>query len=576
MATRKYANNFGTTLNGAITNVQTTITLTSATGLPAIGAGEEYNLTITDGTNIEIVTVTDDASSPTLTVTRGVDGTSGTAFANGDTVELRLDSLSFEDVLSADTSPQLRGDLDTNANNIIIDNTKGINDENSNEQLVFSTTASAVNHLQVTNAATGNDPDLAAVGGDTNIGITVTPKGTGNFTAGTMVFDADQTIGVGQDNYVLTYDNATGLISLEASGGGGASAFTDLTDITTSTTDTADDTESFNDVRYLKSGDPVITNAGVSLIGSSATTKQYTWSTGAYPRMIGNVTSDYIGFDGSGYPIMANGSVTAYVDTTTFSVTGGTIYPIAGVLMGAGASNGILDSSGNEFLMFNKGTSAVNYWTIDNKATGVAPVLRANGSDTNIDASIQPKGTGDVILGNYTLDGDQTVGAGTDNYVMTYDNGTGLISLEAAAGGGGTSPGFSAVASSAQTISNSTTTKLQFQTEVFDSDSDYDNTTNYRFTPSVSGDYFVQASATLSGMGDQKGFAMYIYKNGAQAVLRQINNSAATTSTPGNYVIGVINCNGSTDYIEIYINQTNGTSLDTIASGTTFTAFKIN
>lgn len=38
---------------------------------------------------------------------------------------------------------------------------------------------------------------------------------------GTMSFDADQVIGVGQDNYVLTYDNGTGLISLEAAAGGG-------------------------------------------------------------------------------------------------------------------------------------------------------------------------------------------------------------------------------------------------------------------------------------------------------------------------------------------------------------------
>lgn len=44
---------------------------------------------------------------------------------------------------------------------------------------------------------------------------------------------------------------------------------------------------------------------------------------------------------------------------------------------------------------------------------------------------------GTVDLGNYSFDIDQTVGSGQDNYVFTYDNGTGLISLEAAAGGGG-------------------------------------------------------------------------------------------------------------------------------------------
>jgi len=42
---------------------------------------------------------------------------------------------------------------------------------------------------------------------------------------------------------------------------------------------------------------------------------------------------------------------------------------------------------------------------------------------------------GIMTAGNYEFDADQTVGAGQDNYVLTYDNGTGQISLEAAAGG---------------------------------------------------------------------------------------------------------------------------------------------
>ena len=118
MTTRKYANNFTTTLNGSITDVQTTITLTSDTGLPAIGAGEVYRLTIVEGSNIEVVEVTDDASTPTLTVTRGVDGTSGTAFGDGSVVELRVTADSHNDVLAADTSPQLRGTLDCDSNAI--------------------------------------------------------------------------------------------------------------------------------------------------------------------------------------------------------------------------------------------------------------------------------------------------------------------------------------------------------------------------------------------------------------------------------------------------------------------------
>ncbi len=53
------------------------------------------------------------------------------------------------------------------------------------------------------------------------------------------------------------------------------------------------------------------------------------------------------------------------------------------------------------------------------------------------DIDIEPNGTGDVLLGNFKFDADQTVGASQDNFVLTYDNSSGKISLEASAGGGG-------------------------------------------------------------------------------------------------------------------------------------------
>lgn len=51
-------------------------------------------------------------------------------------------------------------------------------------------------------------------------------------------------------------------------------------------------------------------------------------------------------------------------------------------------------------------------------------------SVSNGDVAIVPNGTGNVLLGNFEFDVDQTVGAGQDNYVLTYDNSTGHISLE--------------------------------------------------------------------------------------------------------------------------------------------------
>ena len=52
-------------------------------------------------------------------------------------------------------------------------------DANSNEMLEFDTVASAVNYLRLANAATGVAVDLSARGDDTNVGITITPKGSG-------------------------------------------------------------------------------------------------------------------------------------------------------------------------------------------------------------------------------------------------------------------------------------------------------------------------------------------------------------------------------------------------------------
>ena len=62
-------------------------------------------------------------------------------------------------------------------------------------------------------------------------------------------------------------------------------------------------------------------------------------------------------------------------------------------------------------------------------------------SDSNSDMVIEAAGTGNISLGNMKFDADQTIGAGQDDYVLTYDNSTGVISLEAA--GGGASPGGS-------------------------------------------------------------------------------------------------------------------------------------
>ncbi len=109
------------------------------------------------------------------------DGSDDISFAtvntSANTINFIDSTVSFDIV--SDTSPQLGGDLDTNSQNIKIDDAHGLFDENNNEQLILQTTASAVNYAELTNAATGNNVGISANGSDTNVGLEFSTKGTG-------------------------------------------------------------------------------------------------------------------------------------------------------------------------------------------------------------------------------------------------------------------------------------------------------------------------------------------------------------------------------------------------------------
>jgi len=94
----KLTNNAISTLAANITTTQTSITLATGGGakFPSLSAGQYFPATIikSDGT-LEIVKVTA-RSTDTLTVVRGQELTSGTAFSAGDRVELRMTAGSYD------------------------------------------------------------------------------------------------------------------------------------------------------------------------------------------------------------------------------------------------------------------------------------------------------------------------------------------------------------------------------------------------------------------------------------------------------------------------------------------------
>jgi hypothetical protein len=128
----------------------------------------------------------------------------------------------------------------------------------------------------------------------------------------------------------------------------------------------------------------------------------------------------------------------------------------------------------------------------------------------------------------------------------------------------GNMPAFSAYNSSSTTLSAGTYTKVALQTELFDTNSNFDSTTNYRFTPTVAGYY--QINGGVSTNNPAGAVTAAIYKNGSIYAKGSINVPQAATTLAASVVSSVVFFNGSTDYVELYALQTNGSSQTTNAN----------
>jgi hypothetical protein len=125
-------------------------------------------------------------------------------------------------------------------------------------------------------------------------------------------------------------------------------------------------------------------------------------------------------------------------------------------------------------------------------------------------------------------------------------------------------PAFSAYAAAIlQTIPNGTLTKVLFQTEEFDTNSNYASST---FTPTVEGYYQLNAEVRLDGASGTGEMMIMLYKNGA-GYKRGTNQQG--TQIAANFwamqVSTVVYANGTTDYFEIYVQQGSGGSVSVTA-----------
>jgi hypothetical protein len=110
----------------------------------------------------------------------------------------------------------------------------------------------------------------------------------------------------------------------------------------------------------------------------------------------------------------------------------------------------------------------------------------------------------------------------------------------------GNMPAFSAYKSASQTgLSSGTQTKITFDVEAFDTNSNFASS---RFTPTIAGYYLINAGADIFATA-MTTYTISIYKNGT--VYHQ-NGNANTSGDAQVSISGIVYCNGTTDYIEIY------------------------
>ena len=169
---------------------------------------------------------------------------------------------------------------------------------------------------------------------------------------------------------------------------------------------------------------------------------------------------------------------------------------------------------------------------------------------SKISITPNPSGSGVFTISSPATSTDRT---------LTLPDEAGTVLTTATAGVPIGGPAFSAYASGATTLSAGTITKILFDTEEYDTNSNFASS---RFTPTVAG-YYLCITAWAAG-STPSDLRCYLYKNGTSFK----RMGAAIYNVLGNWTGGsaMAYCNGTSDYLEMYgfsnAANTTGTGAD--------------
>ena len=174
----------------------------------------------------------------------------------------------------------------------------------------------------------------------------------------------------------------------------------------------------------------------------------------------------------------------------------------------------------------------------------MASIIKSdNGVSSGITGIVQSAdSSGQLALQTTTSGGTATTAVTIDNtQVATFANTLKAPNLQG--------PTFSAYLNATQNITTSTYTKINFNAKEWDTANCFDATTNYRFTPNVSGYYQFNASMVPNGTSETR-IILYLYKNGSQYRILDDLSYSNPNSVSGSSTL--VYLNGSTDYVELY------------------------
>ena len=118
--------------------------------------------------------------------------------------------------------------------------------------------------------------------------------------------------------------------------------------------------------------------------------------------------------------------------------------------------------------------------------------------------------------------------------------------------------------------------KYEGDDEIIDTNGDYDDSTNYRFTPSVAGKYYIAFSGCIGSSTNAQRYLFALYRNGSQYHNSRVSVMAGMSGQEiGGVAQAILTFNGSSDYVEAYAFVEAGASSSGFISYTAFYGWRL-